>query len=80
MEAFVTDLLSVYENQGGWKIYPADILVAPSSQSVVLRLFIEMENLGLYTAMVILRYNSDYLITEINEVLSRVKGSYDFED
>jgi hypothetical protein len=79
-EDFVSDLLSVYENQGAWKVYPADIIIDSSSNSVVLRIFIEMENFGTYTAIVILRYDSSYFITEINEVLSQVKGSYDFKD
>lgn len=78
-EEFVNDLLSVYENQGAWQVQPVDIITAPSNNTVVLRLFIEAEKFGIYTAMVILRYDSNYLITEINEVLSRVKGSYDFE-
>lgn len=78
-EDFIEDLLSVYEKQGSWKIYPADLIVASSNNTVVLRLLIEMEKWGTYTAMVILRYNTDYLVTEINEVLSQVKGAYDFE-
>src|ERR1700722_14101307 len=53
-EDFVNDLLSVYENQGAWKIYPSDIIIDPSSNTVVLRIFIEMENFGTYTAIVIL--------------------------
>jgi hypothetical protein len=79
-EDFVNDLISVYENQGAWKIYPAEIIIDSSSNTVVLRIFIEMENFGTYTAIVILRYDSSYLITEINEVLNQVKGSYDFKD
>lgn len=79
-EAFLMDLRSVYENQGSWEVYPADIIVAPATNTVVLRLFIEMEKLGTYTAIVILRFDSDCLITEINEVLNQVKGSYDFKD
>ena len=78
-EDFVRDLLSVYENQGAWTVYPADIIIDPSSNTVVLRIFIEMENFGTYTAIVILRYDSSYLITEINEVLNQAKGSYDFK-
>lgn len=79
-EDFVTDLLSLYENQGGWKVIPAEILIVPLDNTVVLRIFIEMEKFGSYTAIVILRYDESYLVTEINEVLSEVKGSYDFED
>lgn len=72
-EEFVRDLLSVYENHGGWKVCPADIIIEPSSNTVVLRIFIETENFGIHTAIVILRYDSNYLITEINEVLNQVK-------
>lgn len=75
-EDFVSDLLTIYENKGGWSVYPADIIIASSSNTVVLRLIIEMENFGTHTAIVILRYNSNYLITEINEVFSKVIGDY----
>jgi hypothetical protein len=75
---FILDLLDVYKNQGPWKIRPAEILVAPSSNTAVLRIFIEMEKCGTYTAIVILRYNPHGLIQEINEVLNKVEGSYDF--
>lgn len=79
-ESFLMDLRSVYENQGSWEVYPSDIIVAPATNTVVLKLFIEMEKLGTYIAIVILRFDSDCLITEINEVLNQVKGSYDFKD
>ena len=79
-ETFLMDLRSVYENQGSWEVYPEDIIVAPAANTVVLRLFIEMEKLDTYTAIVILRFDSDCLITEINEVLNQVKGFYDFKD
>lgn len=79
-EDFVNDLLSVFENQGGWQVYPADTIINSLSKTVVLRLFIEMDNLGTYTAIVILRFDSSYLITEINEVLNLVKGTYGFKE
>jgi len=78
-EDFVTDLLSVYKNHGCWQIIPIEVVRAPSDNIVILRLLIETENFGTNTAIVILRYDSNYLITEINEVFSPVKGSYDFE-
>ncbi len=78
-EDFVADLLSVYENHGCWKITPIEVIRAPSDNIVILRLIIEAENFGTNTAIVILRYDSNYLITEINEVFSQVKDSYDFE-
>lgn len=77
-EDFLKDLRSVYENQGAWVVRAVDIIPAPSTQTVVLRLFIEMEKHGTYTAIVILRYDSNYLVTEINEVLTQAKGAYDF--
>jgi hypothetical protein len=79
-EEFVSDLLSLYDKQGGWKVSPADIIVASPSNTVVLRLFIEMNNSGTYTTIVILRYDSSQHITEINEVLNEVKGDYGFKD
>lgn len=78
-EDFIADLLSVYENHGCWKIIPIEVIRAPLDNIVILRLIIEAENLGTNTAIVILRYDVNYLITEINEVFSPVKGSYDFE-
>lgn len=72
-EDFLMDLRSFYENHGGWEVFPADVIIAPASNTVILRLFIETEKLGLYTAIVILRYDSALSITEINEVLSEVK-------
>lgn len=77
-EEFLNDLYSVYNTQGSWKIRLQDLFIDPESNASVLRLFIEMEKLGIYKAIVILRYDSDYLITEINEVLSQVTGSYNF--
>ena len=76
---FVNDLLSVYANQGAWKIDPVDMIIDSTTNTVVLRIFIQMEKSGSYTAIVILRYDSNYSITEINEVLNEVKGSYDFK-
>lgn len=77
-EAFVLDLLSVYENHGGWKITPVDIIVAPSSHCVILRVMTDLENYGAFTAIVILRYDTNYLVTEINEVFNKKIDGYDF--
>lgn len=77
---FVTDLLAVYATYGSWTLIPAEVIRAPESNTVVLRIFIESALIGTNTAIVILRYDSNYLITEINEVFSPVKGSYNFEE
>lgn len=78
-EDFVADLLSVHENHGSWQIVPVEVIKVPLDNIVILRIIIESDNFGTNTAIVILRYNSNYLITEINEVFNQVKGSYDFE-
>ncbi len=78
-EEFLMDLRTAYKNQGAWELYPEDIIIAPSYHAVVLRLFIDMETSASYTAIVILRFDSNYLVTEINEVLSPVNGAYDFK-
>ena len=75
-EAFVADLLSVYENYGSWRIIPLDIITA--QQSIILRVITESQNFGTNTAIVILRYNSDNLIDEIIEVFSPVQEGYNF--
>lgn len=77
-EDFIADLLSVYANHGCWKIIPIEVIRAPLDNTVILRLIIEAENFGTNTAIVILRYDSNYLITEINEVFNQVQGTYDF--
>lgn len=79
-EEFINDLFSVYEKQGPWKVHVIETFLDPLNSSVILRIFIEMKDADVYTAMVILRYDSNNLIVEINEVLSPVKGSYDFKN
>lgn len=77
-EDFIADLLQVNKTYGRWNVRPADIII--SNDSAVLRLFIDMETLGSFTAIVILRYNENGLITEINEVFNKVEDSYQFEE
>lgn len=78
-DAFIADLLEVNRAQGNWVVEPVDILVSPQSNCAVLRLMIYMENIGTFTTIVILRFNSDYLISEINEVFNKVESSYNFD-
>jgi hypothetical protein len=79
-EDLVTDLLAVYENHGSWKSIPIDIISAAADNTLILRIIIETERFGTNTAIVILRCDSDYLITEINEVFSQVHHQYNFKD
>lgn len=78
-DEFVRDLLSVYANFGGWKMLPLEFIKAADNSCTVIRFLIETERLGTNTAIVILRYDENSLITEINEVFSPVKESYDFQ-
>lgn len=77
-EELVSDLVFLYKTKGGWNIHPVDTLVALDSRCVILRLKIALDKGGVYTAIKILRYNQDGLITEINEVFSPVQNEYDF--
>lgn len=77
---FISDLLQVNRTQGCWDVTPVDIISSPQNKCVTLRLMIDMKNLGAFTAIVILRFNSDYLISEINEVFNKVEDSYHFDD
>jgi hypothetical protein len=79
-DSFVTDLVSVYRNYGSWKLIPIDIITAYENEKIILRINIESKSFGNNTAIVILRYNSDYLIEEILEVFSPVQNGYDFND
>lgn len=79
-DLFIADLLSVNETQGCWTILPLDILISPKNKTSTLRLIIKMGKSDVFTAMVLLRYDDNYLIKEINEVFNKVGTSYDFED
>ncbi len=78
-DTIISDLLLVHKNHGSWTISPADTIISSGDQTVVLRLFIDMEKFGIFNAIVILRYDSHGLVTEINEVFNRVEGTYSFE-
>ena len=78
-ESFVADLISVHQNYGGWKLVPLDIIDASADNAIVLRILIKAESFGTNTAIVILRFDENGLIAEINEVFSPVKDRYEFE-
>lgn len=79
-DSFVADLVSVFQNYGSWKLVPIDIITAFENEKIILRINIESKSFGNNTAIVILSYNSDYLIEEILEVFSPVQNGYDFND
>ncbi len=78
-DAFVADLLEVNRTQGCWTVQPVDIIPAPQSNVVVVRLMITMDTHGAFTEILILRFNSDYLIQEMNVVFSKIEDSYKFD-
>lgn len=78
--SFVTDLMSVYQNYGSWELIPIDIIIAYENEKIILRINIESKSFGNNTAIVILGYNSEFLIEEILEVFSPIQNGYDFND
>ncbi len=77
-EAFVTDLLSVYKTYGSWQLIPLEIIGSPENNRIILRIIIDSLSFGKNTAIVLLRYNSNYLIDEIVEVFSPLQEGYEF--
>lgn len=75
---FVTDLVSVFQNYGSWKLILLDKIDAYESERIILRINIESKSFGNNTAIVILHYNVDSLIEEIFEVFSPIQNAYDF--
>jgi hypothetical protein len=75
---FIADLLLINATQGCWSVHPVEIITSPQSNTIVLRLIIKMENADFFTAIVILRFDERYLITEINEVFNRMGNPYNF--
>ena len=73
------DLLQVYKTHGSWTIQPADTILSPESNTAVLRLFVDLNIVGKYTEMLIMRFDSNYLISEINIVFNKIENGYNFE-
>ena len=74
LDSFVADLHSVYANFGSWKLIPVEIIDASKDNVVVFRAIIDSSSIGIYTAIVILKFSNEGRITEINEVFSRVEN------
>jgi len=77
---FISDLIKINQTTSRWNASPVDTITSVKTGEVVLRLIINMEKVGMFTAIVILRFNKDYKIFEINEVLSKVEGAYPFDE
>jgi len=73
-EHFVSQLLSTGEKVGFWRIEPLDIIPGKDDRTVVVRFLVHTEKAGIWNTLVILRCNSELLITEINEVFNSYEG------
>lgn len=79
-EEFVEDLLQVYKTHGSWNITPADIIPSAESQTVTIRLFVDIKSIGKFTEMLLLRMDANGLIHEINIVFNKVQDGYHFDE
>ena len=77
-EDFVADLVDLQINKGSWTVEALEIIPSPETRSAVARIRVNLESVGELAAIVIIRFDSDYLITEINEVLNKAEGAYNF--
>ena len=73
-DVFFADLLSIKQAHGGWRIQPVEIITSPKSMTAVFRLIIDIGHNPTSTTIVILRFNPDYTVKEINEVLNQFEG------
>ena len=78
-EGIMNDLVSVFANYGGWKHTLLESINASPSNVAVLRTVVETERIGTHTTIIILRFNQNNLITEINELFAPVKEGYNFQ-
>ena len=79
-EEFVNDLLQVYRTHGSWHIRPVDIILSSEGNASVMRLFVDLEKIGHFTEMVILRFNAQGLMEELNIVLNKIEDAYHFDE
>ncbi len=77
-DEFVQDLLCVYKTHGPWTIRPEDIIVSLESNTAVLRLLVDMEADGKFTEILLLKFDQNHLIDEINIVFNKVEEGYGF--
>ncbi len=78
-KAFVDDLLTLHATYGSWKLTPADIIISTESSTAAVRLFVDIPALGKFTEIVLMRFDEDFSIFELNIVFSKVQDGYEFE-
>lgn len=69
---FSDQLISAKEWLGSWAIYPLETLAIPDSHSAVIRYELTTEKEGRLLVFVILRFDENFNIYEINEVHNKI--------
>lgn len=72
-EHFAEQLNTAKEWIGTWSIHVLDLIVSIESRAVVVRYALSTQNEGELIVLVILRYDSDFKICEINEVHNKIE-------
>ena len=78
-EQFVSDLLQVYKTHGSWHLTPVEIVPSSETNSVTILLTVDITALGKYTEMLLMKFDSNGLISEINIVFAKVDDGYSFD-
>jgi hypothetical protein len=73
-ESYSLQLSDIKRVVGTWSIQPLEILPYEDKNLVVIRQLVFTEKTGVLTVFLILRYNDEYKITEINEVYTQFEG------
>lgn len=73
-EHYSVQLTDIKKDIGIWAIQPLEILTDVGSRVAVIRQLVFTEKAGVLIVFVILRYDDQYKITEIDEVYSKFNG------
>jgi hypothetical protein len=71
-EHYSVQLTDIKKDVGTWTVQPLEILTDVGSRVAVIRQLVPTEKAGVLIVFVILRYNDEFKITEINEVYSKL--------
>lgn len=72
-EYFADQLISAKEWIGNWSIEVLELIPIASPRSTVIRYVLTTQKEGVLLVFVILKFDSDYYITEINEVHNKLE-------
>jgi hypothetical protein len=73
-EYYSVQLSNAKKEVGAWSVHPLEILTHVDDHLVVIRHLVYTEKAGTLTVFLILRYNDEFRITEINEVFNQFEG------